>query len=108
LDKLNYYGSDAEAIRQLVAADKKLDEPLDTALPYTAAMVVWACRQEMARTVEDVLSRRTRALLLNAKASIDAAPTVAAIMAKELRRDRKWRDAQVKQYGELAKHYLLK
>ena len=51
-------------------SDPGLAEPLDTALPYTGAEVVWAARHEMARTVEDVLARRTRALFLNARAAL--------------------------------------
>ena len=43
---------------------------LHPALPYIAAEVVWAARDEMARTVEDVLARRTRALFLNARAAM--------------------------------------
>ena len=50
------------------------DAQLDAALPYVEAEVVWAVREEMARTVEDVLARRTRALLLDARASLRAAP----------------------------------
>ncbi|WP_415813194.1 glycerol-3-phosphate dehydrogenase C-terminal domain-containing protein, partial [Deinococcus marmoris] len=62
---------------------------------------------EQARTVEDVLSRRTRALLLNARASADAAPRVAVIMAEELGQDDGWQAAQVKAYRELATGYML-
>ena len=63
---LSVYGSDAPAIQALRAIDPALAAPLDAALPYTGAEVVWAARTEMARTVEDVLARRTRALFLNA------------------------------------------
>jgi glycerol-3-phosphate dehydrogenase len=61
----------------------------------------------MARTVEDVLARRTRALLLDARASMEAAPIVAALMAKELERDEAWAARQVAEYGVLAAGYLL-
>jgi len=61
----------------------------------------------MARTVEDVLARRTRALLLDARASIEAAPRVAEILAAELGRDASWRDQQVRSYTELARGYLI-
>jgi glycerol-3-phosphate dehydrogenase len=60
----------------------------------------------MARTVEDVLARRTRALLLDARASIEAAPRVADLLARELGRDAAWRDRQVADYAALAKDYL--
>jgi glycerol-3-phosphate dehydrogenase len=61
----------------------------------------------MARTVEDVLARRSRSLLLNAKASIEAAPAVAALMAKEFGRDEAWEQEQVRTYTELAQGYVF-
>jgi glycerol-3-phosphate dehydrogenase len=61
----------------------------------------------MARTVEDVLARRTRALLLDARASIEAAPGVAAFMAGELNRDAAWCETEVKHYRQMAAGYLL-
>jgi glycerol-3-phosphate dehydrogenase len=61
----------------------------------------------MARTVEDVLARRTRALLLDARSSLDAAPIVARILAEELGRDEGWEKAQIEGYGGLARGYLL-
>ena len=60
---LRVYGSDAPVIQDLMRAEPELAEPLDAALPYTGAEAVWAARHEMARTVEDVLARRTRALV---------------------------------------------
>src|SRR5690606_22246641 len=66
--RLDVYGSDAKAIRDMEQEDPALAETLHPSLPVTVAQVVWAARNEMARTVEDVLSRRTRALLLGAKA----------------------------------------
>jgi glycerol-3-phosphate dehydrogenase len=69
--------------------------------------VVFAVRHELARTLEDVLSRRTRALLLDARASLEMAPGVAALMAAELGRDAAWQRAQVASYEALAKGYLL-
>jgi len=70
--------------------------------------VIWAVRGEWARTVEDVLARRTRALLLDAKASVEIAPRVAEIMAEEMGRDAAWRRRQVEQYAALAEGYLLR
>ena len=78
---LSVYGSDALEIRKLIEADGGLREKLHPALPYAKAEVVWAVRQEMARTVEDVLARRTRALFLNAQAALEMAPGVADAMA---------------------------
>ena len=61
----------------------------------------------MARTVEDALARRTRALFLDARASIEMAPAVAEILAAELNKDAQWQRDQVSQYRELASGYLL-
>ena len=76
-------------------------------LPYTAEDVVRAVRDEMAQTVEDVLARRTRALFLNAKAAIEKAPKVAAIMSHELGKDRDWKDKQVADFLAIAEAYKL-
>jgi glycerol-3-phosphate dehydrogenase len=107
LGDLAVYGADAEAIRDLLRTDPSLSEPLHPALPYSAAEVVWAARHEMARTIEDVLARRTRALFLNARAAIAMAPRVAALMAKELGRDASWQTSQVRQFEGLAQSYLV-
>lgn len=104
---LAVYGSDAPLIRELADADAKLAEPLHSMLPYTGAEVVWAARFEMARTVEDVLARRLRALFLNARAAVAMAPRVAALLARELGRDSAWQVAQVDAFGEVAGGYVL-
>ncbi|HWN99768.1 MAG TPA: glycerol-3-phosphate dehydrogenase/oxidase [Blastocatellia bacterium] len=104
---LRMYGSDALAIQDLIHADPSRGEPLHSALPYCGAEVIWAARSEMARTVEDVLARRTRALFLNARAAIEMAPRVAELLAKELERDDDWQSKQVGSFEELAKGYLI-
>jgi glycerol-3-phosphate dehydrogenase len=101
------YGSDAAAIRAIAEAEPDLATPLHPALPYTGAEVVWAVRNEMARTVEDVLARRTRALVLNARAAIAMARRTAELLARELGRDETWRSAQVEAFGRLAAGYLV-
>ena len=106
LGALEVYGSDAEAIRTS-AQDPALSAQLHPALPYIAAEVVWAARAEMARTVEDVLARHTRALFLNAEAAIDMAGPVARLLAAELGRDDVWIAAQVKEFSELAQQYRV-
>lgn len=103
----SYYGSDAPALRALVRERPELGEQFDERLPLRAVQVVWAARHEMARTVEDVLSRRTRCLLLNAQASIDIAPDVAALMADEKGYDADWEENQVEAFTEVAEGYLL-
>jgi len=102
---LAVYGSDAPAIQQLIRAEARLGEPLHPALPYCGAEVIWAAREEMARSVEDVLARRTRALFLHARAAIAMAPRVAELLAKELGRDTAWQAHQVRAFQELAKGY---
>ena len=107
-DSLSRYGTDAAHVRDLIAADSSLATKLDDELPFTRAEVIFAVRQEMARTVEDVLSRRTRALLLNARAAERAAPLTAQIVADELGRDKAWADEQVAAFCELARNsYML-
>jgi glycerol-3-phosphate dehydrogenase len=106
LGSLEVYGSDAEAIRTL-AKDPSLAVVLHPKLPYIAAEVVWAARAEMARTVEDVLARHTRALFLNANAAIAMAEPVAKLLAAELGRDDAWIAAQVREFCALAEQYRV-
>jgi glycerol-3-phosphate dehydrogenase len=101
------YGADAGEIRWLVEADVRLGERLHEALPYVKAEVVWAVRHEMARTVEDVLARRTRALFLNARAAVAIAPAVADLMASELGWDEVTRTKQLAAFREVASKYVL-
>jgi glycerol-3-phosphate dehydrogenase len=101
------YGSDAGALDRLVASRPALGEPLHPDLPYALAEVVWAAQHESARTVEDVLARRTRALLLDARASLAAAPGTAALLAEQLGTDRSWQEGQVRSFAELAASYEL-
>jgi glycerol-3-phosphate dehydrogenase len=104
---LGVYGSDALAIHDLQRADEALGRPLHTALSYTGAEVVWAVRSEMARTVEDVLSRRCRALILDSRAAAQMAPQVARLMARELGRDAAWERREVDSFTALARQYML-
>jgi len=106
--RLAVYGSDAPAVQKLMETDPSHSEPLHSALPYVAAEVVWAAREEMARTAEDVLARRTRALFLNSRAAIEMAPRVAALMARELGRDAAWEAAQVQAFHQTARGFVLK
>ncbi len=103
--RLAYYGSDAPKIEQL------LDGPDGTALharlALTAGEVRWACRHEMARTVDDVLARRSRTLLFDAGAAIEVAPLVARLMAEELDRDDAWSAEQIRTFASLASGYMV-
>ena len=107
LTSLGVYGSDGDVILAMAAADKRLAAQLHPALPYIAAEVVWGVREEMARTLDDLLSRRTRALFLNARAAIEMAPAVAALMAQELGAGQDWIDQQLREFNDLAAKYLL-
>ena len=100
---LREYGSDAAAIKNLIAQTPALAAPIDTALPYTFAQVVYAVRAEMARTLGDVLSRRTRSLLLDSRAALRAAPAVATTIAHELGRNQAWADDQVNRFAALVR-----
>ena len=104
---LAVYGADAPAIQDLVRSDDRLGEKLHPALPYCGAEVLWAARFEMARTVEDFLARRTRALFLDVRAAIAMAPRVAALMATELQLDNRWQTEQVRAFQVLAKGYQV-
>jgi glycerol-3-phosphate dehydrogenase len=106
-DPLAMYGSDAPAIEALAREEPALAAPLDPALPCIAAQVVWAARHEMARTVEDVLARRCRALFLNAAAAVRMAPTSARLLARELARDEAWARQQVEAFEAVASGYLI-
>jgi glycerol-3-phosphate dehydrogenase len=105
---LKLYGADAPAVADLLRAEPALEEKLHPALAVRAGEVVWSARSEMARTVDDFLARRTRSLVLNARAAIEAAPRVAALLAKELGRDRKWQAAQVEDFSRIAANYVLR
>ena len=104
---LSVYGSDAEKIHALATQSPELAQQLHPRLPHIAAEVVWAAREEMARTVEDVLARRTRALFLDAHAAIAMAPITARLLAAELGRSQVWAEAQVSCFTELAAQYTL-
>jgi glycerol-3-phosphate dehydrogenase len=100
------YGSDAGEL--LALCESAGDKPLHPHLPYRAGQVVWGVRREMARTIEDVLSRRLRALPLDARAAAEMAPRVAHIMALELGRNEDWEKQQVTNFQELALRHMLK
>ncbi|MHC4947121.1 MAG: glycerol-3-phosphate dehydrogenase/oxidase [Planctomycetota bacterium] len=104
---LSPYGSDAPEVEAIIRAVPGGDARLHADLPARAGEVRWAVRREMARTVDDFLARRTRSLLFDARAAIEAAPAVAAIMADELGRDDAWRDAEVEAFTSIARGYVL-
>jgi glycerol-3-phosphate dehydrogenase len=102
------YGSEASGILEILRDQPETRNRIHPDLPYQEAEVIWHARQEMARTVEDVLSRRTRALLLNARSSIAAAPRVAIILGKELGWDVPRIHQEVNNYVAIARGYDFK
>lgn len=107
-DFLDVYGSDRFAIEQLVKQHPILAEKLHPDFPYIDAEVVWAARNEMAETVEDILSRRLRVLFIDALAAKDMAPRVASLLAETFNRDQNWIAAQIEQFNTLADGYHYK
>lgn len=107
-DHLACYGSDAELIREMIAADPAMGGRLHPSFPYTMAEVLFAVRHEMACTVEDVLARRVRLLFLDASAALEAAPKVAALMARELGKDEAWVAEQLAAFAALTAGYRMK
>jgi glycerol-3-phosphate dehydrogenase len=109
-DRTNWryvYGSDGDRILALQNEKPEYAEKLHPAFDFTVAEVVWAVREEMAVTVEDVLARRVRALYLDARASKEMAPKVARIMAQELGKNNAWEKEQTNEFIELANNYIL-
>jgi glycerol-3-phosphate dehydrogenase len=105
-DPFYFYGSDARDLKSQI--NGSAGQWISDELKIHKVQVNWAVDHEMARTVEDVLARRTRALLLNAGESIQIAPKVASLMARKLQKDEAWEKEQVKNYTALAHQYILK
>ena len=104
----NFYGSDSKNISELMRNEPGMNRLISNRLNLYAAQVVWAVREEMARTVEDIISRRVRCLLLDAREAILIAPIVADIMAKELNKDETWQKQQVDSFSKIASKYILR
>lgn len=104
---MSIYGADEERIQALISENPGWQKQLHPGLPYCEAEVVWAARFEMARTVEDFLARRVRALFLNAGAARAMAPRVAQLMAAELNKDGNWQQAQIREFELLSRQYQL-
>jgi glycerol-3-phosphate dehydrogenase len=100
------YGTDAEKVAQLAHDQPELARPLHEALPICGAQIVWAARHELARTLDDVLARRTRALFLNVRAARAMAPAAAHLLADELDKDETWQQNQLETFDQIAKNFL--
>ncbi len=100
-EALRGYGTDAIEVGAVIRSDPALGELLHPRLPYTGAQVVYAAREEMARTVDDVVARRTRALFLDAVATVEIAPRVARLLARELGRSPEWEAEQLSSFAPI-------
>lgn len=105
-DARAFYGGDLVHIRKLEEEQPALAKPISQTFEITPAQVIWAARHEMARTVEDVLARRTRALFLDARAALQMAPSIAKLLAEELGRDADWCQSQVAAFERVARKFL--
>lgn len=105
-DRFHIYGDGVSLIEKMIKEEPDLGVPIDGRLPYSKAEIIWICRNEMPLTVEDILARRTRALFLNARASIDISAEVARIMATEDGFNIKWQKEQIESYKQLVKNYI--
>jgi glycerol-3-phosphate dehydrogenase len=106
-DPMAPYGLDKEEILAIEEEENNWEGWLSEKLQIRKSQVAWAVRKEWARTVEDVLARRTRALFLDARESVRIAPDVAKLMAKELGKKKKWQKEQIEQFNEIAKNYYF-
>jgi len=101
------YGSDLSNLDKIEDGSEDFKGYLSEKLQIKKSQIIWAVREEMARTVEDALARRTRALFLDARESMRIAPETARLMAKELCYGEEWIMSQLTEYNELAKGYLI-
>lgn len=104
---LSVYGSEAQEVLELAKQDKAYLEKVHENLPYLVAEIIWAIRKEMVLTLDDVLSRRTRALFLDAKAAIEIAPKIARLMANEMGKDHNWEKEQISKFRRIAENFLF-
>ena len=95
------YGGESRVLIAMIERDSTLGDPLVDGLPYIKAEAIYAARYEMARSLDDILSRRTRARLLGRDASGEAAPAVAALVASDLGWDDDEQQRQVKAFRAL-------
>ncbi len=102
---LAHYGSDAPEVAASLKARPGYADLVHPDLTLQKGEIAWAATREMARTVDDVLARRSRSLIRNARAAAEAAPEVAAFLAEHLGRPDGWAEAQVESFRALASGY---
>lgn len=103
---LYYYGTDEAAIQSIIQNNKTFGEKIHPLLPFVKAEIIWTVQHEMCMRVEDFLSRRTRALLLDARSAIESAAVVAQVMAGELGKEARWIKNELDAFNSMAKNYL--
>jgi glycerol-3-phosphate dehydrogenase len=109
-DLQNYlyvYGSDEPAILDLINQNPEYGKKISEKYDYTVAEIIWAIREEMARTLDDVLARRVRLQYIDARETLKIMPRVAEIMAEEMQKNQTWTDEQIKSYSEIVKKYIV-
>jgi glycerol-3-phosphate dehydrogenase len=104
---LKFYGSYAKKIHELIDSDLSLGTLLHPHYPFTFAEIQWAVQHEMAMTLEDVLARRIRILILDARVALEIAPKVAKFIAKLLQKDDHWMQQELFNFEQLAHQYLI-
>ncbi len=100
------HGGQATSVQALIAADPTLGAPLVEGLPYLRAEAIYAVRYEMAQSLDDILTRRTRARLFDRDATMRAADSVAALIAPELGWDDATTAAQVSSFRVSCEHEI--
>lgn len=102
-EEYRVYGSDFNILKNMNGFNTKLHDNLTV----NEAQVIFAIENEQAQTVDDILSRRTRSILLDSKASIECSEKVASIMATKLNKDKTWEQDQVNSFKKIAQNYVL-
>ncbi len=98
------YGTEARFVTDILADDPTLNKPIVDGLPYLEAEVVYSARHELARSVDDILSRRMRARMMARDASAAAAERVGELLMKELDLSALDVEAQVASYRNQTAH----
>ncbi len=104
---LKIKNSAPETIAGIITENPVFGELIHKDFAYQKAEIINAIRFEMARTVEDILARRTRMLFLDAKAAIEISREVAEVMAVEMSKDKQWIVEQTKDFDNVARKYVL-
>lgn len=104
---LPLHDTDRDSIRALIENDASLAQLIHPRLEYTRADIIFSARSEMARTVDDALSRRTRASFLDINAALEASPLVAKLLATELGRPPEWEAEETARFYRLAESSAL-